>query len=92
MNTPIAGPSNHYRSASLASTRYPPTPSTRNPFPTSPERDFDSEIIHDIDLDAHDEHVEGEEGVHFVLLAEFDIDAGATLSHQYPYPTGTEEQ
>jgi hypothetical protein len=34
----------------------------------------------------------GEDSVHFVLLAEFDIDAGATLSHQYPYPTGTDEQ
>ncbi|RSH89393.1 hypothetical protein EHS25_002505 [Saitozyma podzolica] len=33
----------------------------------------------------------GEDSVHFVLLAEFDIDAGATLSHQYPYPTGTDE-
>ncbi|CAK9781024.1 spindle pole body interacting protein [Cutaneotrichosporon oleaginosum] len=32
-----------------------------------------------------------EEAVHFCLLAEFDIDAGATLAHQYPYPTGTEE-
>lgn len=33
----------------------------------------------------------GEDAVHFVLLAEFDIDAGATLAHQYPYPTGTDE-
>lgn len=33
-----------------------------------------------------------EDNVHFCLLAEFDIDAGATLSHQYPYPTGTDEQ
>lgn len=33
-----------------------------------------------------------ENGVHFCLLAEFDIDAGATLAHQYPYPTGTDEQ
>ena len=36
--------------------------------------------------------MEGEEAVQYVLLAEFDIDAGATLAHQYPYPTGTEEQ
>jgi hypothetical protein len=27
-----------------------------------------------------------------VLLAEFDIDQGATLSLQYPSPTGTDEQ
>jgi hypothetical protein len=32
------------------------------------------------------------EAVHFCLLAEFDIDAGATLSDQYPHPTGTDEQ
>ena len=43
------------------------------------------------------EHVEpdvggSEDAVHFCLLAEFDIDAGATLAHQYPYPTGTDEQ
>ena len=35
---------------------------------------------------------EEDEAVHFCLLAEFDIDAGATLAHQYPYPTGTDEQ
>lgn len=36
---------------------------------------------------------EGEdEAVHFVLLAEFDIDLGSTISQQYPYPTGTDEQ
>lgn len=28
----------------------------------------------------------------FVLLAEFDIDQGSTLAHQYPFPTGTDEQ
>lgn len=33
-----------------------------------------------------------EEPVKFILLAEFDIDQGATLTHQYPYPTGTDEQ
>ena len=31
------------------------------------------------------------DAVHFCLLAEFDIDAGATLAYQYPYPTGTDE-
>lgn len=45
--------------------------------------------------DAGDED-DGEEGedeaVHFCLLAEFDIDAGATLADQYPHPTGTDEQ
>lgn len=30
--------------------------------------------------------------VHFVLAAEFNIDKGATLTHQYPFPTGTNEQ
>jgi hypothetical protein len=35
---------------------------------------------------------EDEEPVKFVLLAEFDIDAGATLAQQYPFPTGTDEQ
>jgi hypothetical protein len=34
----------------------------------------------------------GGEAVHFCLLAEFDIDAGATLTDQYPHPTGTDEQ
>lgn len=28
----------------------------------------------------------------FILLAEFDIDQGSVLSHQYPYPTGVDEQ
>lgn len=28
----------------------------------------------------------------FCLLAEFDIDKGATLSHQYPEPTGHDDQ
>ncbi|KAJ9120179.1 hypothetical protein QFC22_003078 [Naganishia vaughanmartiniae] len=32
-----------------------------------------------------------EEPVKFILLAEFDIDQGATLSLQYPFPTGTNE-
>ncbi|KAG8907144.1 hypothetical protein FRB99_005252 [Tulasnella sp. 403] len=30
--------------------------------------------------------------VSFVLLAEFDIDQGSVLSHEYPYPTGVDEQ
>ncbi|GAA5982185.1 hypothetical protein JCM10908_004772 [Rhodotorula pacifica] len=29
--------------------------------------------------------------VEYVLLAEFDIDEGSTLKHQYPAPTGTDE-
>lgn len=33
-----------------------------------------------------------DEAVHFCLLAEFDIDMGATLADQYPHPTGTDEQ
>ncbi|ODN98332.1 hypothetical protein L198_03576 [Cryptococcus wingfieldii CBS 7118] len=43
-----------------------------------------------IDLDAIAAEPE-EEAVHFCLLAEFDIDAGATLAYQYPYPMGTDE-
>jgi hypothetical protein len=35
---------------------------------------------------------EDDEPVKFILLAEFDIDQGATLSMQYPFPTGTNEQ
>lgn len=35
---------------------------------------------------------EEDEAVHFCLLAEFDIDTGATLADQYPHPTGTDEQ
>ncbi|KAE8540973.1 hypothetical protein D1P53_002326 [Cryptococcus gattii VGV] len=50
-----------------------------------------------LDLTQEDMGLEGtidapnEDAVHFCLLAEFDIDAGATLAHQYPYPTGTDE-
>jgi hypothetical protein len=57
--------------------------------------DRDSESNFTRDAYSHGEttgRVEGEEAVQYVLLAEFDIDAGATLAHQYPYPTGTEEQ
>jgi uncharacterized 2Fe-2S/4Fe-4S cluster protein (DUF4445 family) len=42
--------------------------------------------------DVEDHAEDKEDAVHFCLLAEFDIDAGATLAHQYPYPTGTDEQ
>lgn len=44
---------------------------------------------------AYDEDIQEvreDEAVHFVLLAEFDIDLGSTISQQYPYPTGTDEQ
>ncbi|WRT67755.1 uncharacterized protein IL334_004727 [Kwoniella shivajii] len=84
----------------------PPAPSARSKFTTQPtERDFDSDLTHDFgdpnfDIDGigttgaeaglGDTGTE-EEAVHFCLLAEFDIDAGATLAHQYPYPTGTDE-
>lgn len=30
--------------------------------------------------------------VSHILLAEFDIDRGSSLTHQYPEPTGTDEQ
>lgn len=33
-----------------------------------------------------------EQNVQFILLAEFDIDQGSVLSHEYPFPTGTDEQ
>ncbi|OCF42058.1 hypothetical protein I317_04145 [Kwoniella heveanensis CBS 569] len=80
-------------------TSFPPhTPSARSNFTvTSTERDFESELGHDltqdtIELDAGGVGgVDEEEAVHFCLLAEFDIDAGATLAYQYPYPTGTDE-
>lgn len=55
-------------------------------------------VKRDLDLTQEDMGFEGaadepnEDAVHFCLLAEFDIDAGATLAHQYPYPTGTDEQ
>jgi hypothetical protein len=42
-------------------------------------------------MDIEMDELEGE-AVHFCLLAEFDIDAGATLTDQYPHPTGTDEQ
>ncbi len=43
-------------------------------------------------MNLRETNVEDEEPVKFVLLAEFDIDAGATLAQQYPFPTGTDEQ
>ncbi|WWC62606.1 uncharacterized protein I303_105203 [Kwoniella dejecticola CBS 10117] len=76
----------------------PPTPSARSNFTTrSTERDFDSDLTQDLapdsafDLDGTGNAINEEDAVHFCLLAEFDIDAGATLAHQYPYPTGTDE-
>jgi hypothetical protein len=30
--------------------------------------------------------------VQYILLAEFDIDKGASLTYQYPNETGTDEQ
>jgi hypothetical protein len=41
----------------------------------------------------HESMQSGVEGsIKHVLLAEFDIDEGATLSLQYPSPTGADEQ
>ena len=54
---------------------------------TSIEQDFGSDVDESVELQN-----EREDAVHFCLLAEFDIDAGATLAYQYPYPTGTDEQ
>ncbi|KAK8858558.1 hypothetical protein IAR55_002787 [Kwoniella newhampshirensis] len=73
------------------------TPSARsNLTAASVERDFESELGNtplpdDVDLDGTGGAEQEEEAVHFCLLAEFDIDAGATLAYQYPYPTGTDE-
>jgi len=38
------------------------------------------------------ERAAGHDHVEYVLLAEFDIDQGSLLRHQYPAPTGTDEQ
>jgi hypothetical protein len=32
------------------------------------------------------------EHVEYILLAEFDVDKGAVVKHQYPKPTGTKDQ
>ncbi|TXT13546.1 hypothetical protein VHUM_00913 [Vanrija humicola] len=61
----------------------PVTPTAK----TVEHHDFDNEIG-DVE---EDDFEDKDEDVHFCLLAEFDIDAGATLAHQYPYPTGTDE-
>jgi len=69
----------------------PQTPSARSHFTiTSTERDFDNELA--LELEEDDLEEATGDAVHFCLLAEFDIDLGATLAHQYPYPTGTDEQ
>lgn len=78
----------------------PPTPSAKS-HRTYASEHYDSEYEHEhqasiimdpsIDMDIEMEELEGE-AVHFCLLAEFDIDAGATLTDQYPHPTGTDEQ
>ncbi|WVQ71892.1 hypothetical protein IAR50_001434 [Cryptococcus sp. DSM 104548] len=62
----------------------------RTPSKASQERKSDLSRDDSIDLDAIAPEPE-EEAVHFCLLAEFDIDAGATLAYQYPYPMGTDE-
>ena len=83
----------HSRSDQRSSTGAPPqTPSSRSHYTVaSTERDFESEFSHEVEMDGMDIEA-AEDPVHFCLLAEFDIDAGATLAHQYPYPTGTDEQ
>lgn len=61
------------------------------PPPTLPAPDT-AKGEHDFESDVAEDGPPKDEAVHFCLLAEFDIDAGATLAHQYPYPTGTDEQ
>ena len=68
----------------------PFTPSAKSIFTlSSPERDQDPSGMLGDDFEVE---IAQEDAVHFCLLAEFDIDAGATLAYQYPYPTGTDEQ
>lgn len=79
----------------------PPTPSAKShrtyaseqysEYEHQPSVYTDMESGTQIDMDLEMEELEGE-AVHFCLLAEFDIDAGATLTDQYPHPTGTDEQ
>ncbi len=76
----------------MSSTSYSPlppaTPKSNHTFASTDHFHDASEFVED---DA-EPGIEQEDAVHFCLLAEFDIDAGATLAYQYPYPTGTDEQ
>lgn len=45
-----------------------------------------------LELDGPSGESQMSDSASFILLAEFDIDQGSTLAHQYPYPTGTDEQ
>jgi len=54
-------------------------------------RNFESEFA-ELATECGGEDDEHQNHVHFVLAAEFNIDKGATLTHQYPFPTGTNEQ
>lgn len=84
--------------SSQSQSQQPPTPSSKShrTYP-SEQYGYGSGYDHDhqsavyTDMDVEMEELEGE-AVHFCLLAEFDIDAGATLTDQYPHPTGTDEQ
>lgn len=58
--------------------------------PFDPDHNDDGDL--GLDEGEQDEGGEDDEAVHFCLLAEFDIDTGATLADQYPHPTGTDEQ
>lgn len=80
--------------SSQSQSHQPPTPSSKShrTYPSEQygsEYDLQSTVYTDMDIEM--EELEGE-AVHFCLLAEFDIDAGATLTDQYPHPTGTDEQ
>jgi hypothetical protein len=54
-------------------------------------RNFESEFA-ELSTEWGGQDDEHQNHVHFVLAAEFNIDKGATLTHQYPFPTGTNEQ
>jgi len=54
-------------------------------------RNFESEFA-ELATECGGPEDEHQNHVHFVLAAEFNIDKGATLAHQYPFPTGTNEQ
>jgi hypothetical protein len=90
-------PSNRERAPSASSQlQQPPTPSAKSHRTYPSEQygygsEYDQQSTLYTDMDFEMEELEGE-AVHFCLLAEFDIDAGATLTDQYPHPTGTDEQ
>jgi hypothetical protein len=58
---------------------------------SSPRKNLEQELGEELHR-ADSRGFGAEDACHLCLLAEFDIDQGATLAYQYPYPTGTDEQ